>query len=45
MAHITALKRAIESQGIKQTWLAKAAGISPSELSRIVRGRVNSTPD
>lgn len=35
----------LESQGRSQTWLATTGGLSPSIVSRVLRGERNATPD
>lgn len=35
----TTLKKFLKDRGIKQTWLAKEAEITPEALNRIVNGR------
>lgn len=45
MALNTALKVAIHESGLKQNFIAREAGLSEPELSRIVNGRAEPTPD
>lgn len=40
MMQVTPLKRVLQSEGRRQTWLASQIGMDPPTLSRIVTGRL-----
>ena len=44
MDHSTPLRRVLESEGRRQSWLAAKVGKDPADMSRIVNGMVPSEP-